>query len=75
MPVLSHMEIRGMQRGIVQTARESVLEVLTVRFEVVPPEVIDTINQIEDVSVLKQLLREAIAINSMVEFQQLLSQS
>ncbi len=29
MPVLSHMEIRGMQRGIVQTARESVLEVLT----------------------------------------------
>ena len=75
MPVLSHMEIRGMQRGIVQTARESVLEVLTVRFEVVPSEVIDTINQIEDVSVLKQLLRDAIAINSMVEFQQLLSQS
>jgi len=75
MPVLSHMEIRGMQRGIVQNARESVLEVLTVRFEVVPPEVIDTINQIEDVSVLKQLHRQAIAINSMVEFQQLLSQS
>jgi len=75
MPVLSHMEIRGMQRGIVQNARESVLEVLTVRFEVVPPEVIDTINQIEDVSVLKQLLRDVIAINSMVEFQQLLSQS
>jgi len=76
MPLLSHMEVRGMQRGIkqgtVQTARESVLEVLTVRFEVVPPEVIEAINQIEDVSVLKQLLREA-AISSMVEFQQLLS--
>ncbi|NET58128.1 MAG: hypothetical protein F6K47_18825 [Symploca sp. SIO2E6] len=75
MPLLSHMEIRGMQRGIVQTARESVLEVLEVRFEVVPPEVIDTINQIEDVSVLKQLHRQAIAINSMVDFQQLLSQN
>ncbi|NET62706.1 MAG: hypothetical protein F6K47_43445 [Symploca sp. SIO2E6] len=79
MPLLSHMEVRGMQRGIkqgtVQTARESVLEVLTVRFEVVPPEVIEAINQIEDVSVLKQLLREAIAISSMVEFQQLLSQN
>ncbi|NET62502.1 MAG: hypothetical protein F6K47_42325 [Symploca sp. SIO2E6] len=78
MPLLSHMEIRGMQRGIekgtVQNARESVLEVLEVRFEVVPPEVIDTINQIEDVSVLKQLHRQAITISSMVDFQQLLSQ-
>ncbi|NEP14804.1 MAG: transposase, partial [Symploca sp. SIO2C1] len=75
MPLLSHMEIRGMQRGAVQNAHEWLLEVLTVRFEVVPPEVIEAINQIKDVSVLKQLLREAIAISSMVEFQQLLSQS
>jgi len=78
MPLLSHMEIRGMQRGIkqgtLQNARESVLEVLTVRFEVVPQEVIEAINEIEDASVLKQLWREAIAISSMVEFQQLLSQ-
>ncbi|NES01036.1 MAG: transposase, partial [Symploca sp. SIO1B1] len=75
MPLLSNMEIRGMQRGAVQNARESVLEVLTVRFEVVPSEVIEAINQIKDVSVLKQLLREAIAISSMVKFQQLLSQN
>ncbi|NER93901.1 MAG: hypothetical protein F6J86_08680 [Symploca sp. SIO1B1] len=61
MPVLSHMEIRGMQRGIVQNAHDWLLEVLTIRFEVVPPEVIDTINQIEDASVLKQLHRDAIA--------------
>ncbi|NET56940.1 MAG: hypothetical protein F6K47_12475 [Symploca sp. SIO2E6] len=75
MPLLSHMEVRGMQRGAVQTAHEWLLEVLTTRFEVVPPEVIEAINQIEDVSILKQLLREAIAISSMAEFQQLLSQS
>jgi len=75
MPLLSHMEIRGMQRGVVQTSRESVLEVLTVRFEVVPPEVSEAINQIEDVSVLKELLRKANVISSMEEFQQLLSQS
>ncbi|NER96822.1 MAG: hypothetical protein F6J86_23735 [Symploca sp. SIO1B1] len=77
MPLLSNMEIRGMQRGIkqgtVQNAHEWLLEVLTVRFEVVPPEVTEAINQIEDVSVLKQLLREAITITSMVEFQQSLS--
>jgi len=75
MPLLSHMEIRGMQRGVVQTSRESVIEVLTVRFEVVPPEVSEGINQIEDVSVLKELHRRAIVIASMVEFQQLLFQS
>jgi len=77
MPLLSHMESRGMQRGIaqgaVQNAHEWLLEVLTVRFEVVPPEVIEAINQIKDVSVLKQLHRQAITISSMVEFQQLLS--
>lgn len=81
MPLLSHMEIRAMQRGMeqgiekgtVQNARESVLEVLTIRFEVVPPELIEAINQIEDALVLKQLHRQAIAISSIVQFQQLLS--
>ncbi|NET61940.1 MAG: hypothetical protein F6K47_39235 [Symploca sp. SIO2E6] len=81
MPLLSNMEIRAMQRGIeqgiergtVQTARESVLEVLTMRFEIVLPELIEAINQIEDSSVLKQLHRQAIAINSLAQFQQLLS--
>ncbi|NEP59573.1 MAG: transposase, partial [Symploca sp. SIO2G7] len=38
-----------------------------------PPEVIEAINQIKDISVLKQLHRQAITISSMVEFQQLLS--
>ncbi|NES19855.1 MAG: hypothetical protein F6K41_13215 [Symploca sp. SIO3E6] len=83
MPLLSHMEVRAMQKGIekgigqgtVQNARESVIEVLTIRFEVVPPETIEAVNQIEDASVLKQLHRQAIVINSMVDFQQLISQS
>ncbi|NER98703.1 MAG: transposase, partial [Symploca sp. SIO1B1] len=38
-------------------------------------EVTEAVNQIEDVSVLKQLHRQAIAISSMVEFQKLLSQN
>jgi len=71
MPLLSNMEIRGIR----QSTRESLLEVLTVRFEVVPPAVIEVINQIKDISVLKQLHRQAITIGSMVEFQQLLFQN
>ena len=77
MPVLSHMEHRAMQEGIeqgtLQTIRESVLEVLTIRFKVIPLELIEAINQIQDSLVLKQLLRQAIAISSIAHFQQLLS--
>jgi len=75
MPVLSRMELRGMQAGILQNARESVLEVLDVRFEVVPTEVIEAVKQIEDPSVLKRLHRQAISITSIEEFQQVLEQS
>lgn len=79
MPFLSRMELRAMQRGMEQgslrTARADVIEVLEIRFEVVPPEVIEAVNQIEDTSVLKQLLRQAIAIPSIAEFKQLLEQA
>ncbi len=74
MPLLSRMELRALQKGILQTARESVLEVLEIRFEVVPAELIEAINEIEYTSFLKQLLRQAIALDSLEAFQQLLYQ-
>jgi len=79
MPLLSHMELsaieRGMEQGSRTNARESVIEVLEVRFSEVPPELVAILNNISDLAVLKQLLRQAIAINSIAEFQQLLPQS
>ncbi len=78
MPLLSRMELRAMQAGIQQgtlrNARESVIEVLEIRFEVVPPELIEAINEIEDTSFLKQLHRQAIALDSLEAFQQFISQ-
>lgn len=78
MPLLSRMELRAMQEGIVQgalqNARESVVEVLEIRFEVVPPELIEAINEIDDTSFLKELHRQAIALDSLEAFQQFLSQ-
>ncbi|MEW6491880.1 MAG: transposase [Cyanobacteriota bacterium] len=70
MPLLSRMELRAMQRGALQNAREAVIEVLEIRFEVVSPELIEAVNQIEDISVLKQLHRQAIALDSLEAFQQ-----
>ncbi|NEQ81942.1 MAG: transposase, partial [Moorea sp. SIO2I5] len=64
----------GMEEGILQSSRENVLEVLQVRFEDLPRELVETINQIESVSVLKTLLRQGITIVSVEEFQGCLDQ-
>jgi hypothetical protein len=61
--------------GKVETARESVIEVLEVRFEQIPNSILEAINGINDVSVLKTLLRSAIAIPSVDAFTQLLDET
>ena len=81
MPFLSRIELdakqEGLQQGLQQsrqTLRETVIEVLEMRFVEVPPELSEVLNGIEDVSVFKQLLKHAIAIPSIKEFQQVLEQ-
>lgn len=71
MPLLSWIEIRAMER----VARESVIEVLEVRFNDIPIELREKLNTISDVAVLKQLHRKAIAINSLLDFQQVLDET
>lgn len=83
MPFLSRVELHakqegkqeGIQEGTLKNAREAVLEVLEARFEVVSPTVSEALNKIVDVAVLKRLLRQAITISSVVEFQQLFNVS
>lgn len=86
MPLLSRIELEakqeglqegileGLQEGILRTLREDTIAILDVRFSEVTPEVIEVINTIENVPVLKQLLRQAIAIPSIEEFQQVVKQ-
>nr|WP_026097329.1 hypothetical protein [Baaleninema simplex] len=62
----------GLQAGILENARSSVLEVLTVRFDRVPSELSDSIEQITDVATLQNLHRQAISIESLTEFDRLL---
>ncbi|MDJ0799994.1 MAG: transposase [Calothrix sp. MO_167.B12] len=72
MRYVTSIERLAKQEGKIQTARESVIEVLEVRFGEVPNTMIDKINGINDVSILKALLRDAIAIPSLDAFSQLL---
>jgi hypothetical protein len=53
--------------------RESVLEVLETRFGEIPASIVEAINRIDQPSLLKTLLKRAIAISSTNEFQQLLN--
>lgn len=62
----------GLQEGFQIARREIVLEVLNDRFNPVPPAVIDRINQISDLAILKQLCKRVISIGSLAEFEEVL---
>jgi len=76
MPYVTSIErfaqARGESLGRTTEVRENVLEVLEVRFEAVPETIVEIVNQIEDTALLKSLLRQAITIATLEEFQTLL---
>ena len=76
MPYVTSIErlarIEGISEGVVQKGREDVIEVLEVRFEALPNELVEKINQIEDLELLKTLHRQAITIGSLDDFQRVL---
>ena len=58
----------GLEKGIVQNARESILDVLDTRFGQVPESVRERINAIGSEPTLKNLLRQAAQASSLEEF-------
>ena len=60
----------GLEKGLIADARELVLEALEERFGVVPEDIRQRVNAIEDRSVLKSLLRLAIRAGSIDEFRE-----
>ncbi len=64
-PYITDFELDGM----VKANRESVVTVLKTRFGVVPAEISDCLEAIENLDVLKQLLEQAVTTTSVQEFQ------
>ncbi len=64
-PYITDIELDGM----VKANRESIVAVLESRFGTVSPEVSEHLEAIEDVDVLKQLVRQSAVISSIEEFQ------
>jgi hypothetical protein len=52
----------GMEKGSQRTARESVTELLEIRFGNRPPQILTWFNQLTDVPTLKELLRQAATV-------------
>ena len=78
MPLLSNMELRGMERGMergkeigtLQNARDYIKAVLQVRFGEVSFGIDSSLEQVSDLSVLDELLKLAVTVDSLEDFQQ-----
>ena len=60
----------GIQQGMLEDAREMVLEALSVKFGVLPIDLIEEIKGIQFREVLKQLLRAAMTVESLDQFRE-----
>ena len=74
MRYVTSVERLAKEEGILETSRENTIDVLQMRFGEVPSSIVEAINRINEVSVLKTLLRRSIAIGSLAEFQDVLDE-
>lgn len=66
-------ELEGELKGQLNTLRTDIADVLEIRFEAVPVDITEQLNQIDDVSHLRILLRVAVRVVSIDEFRAQLS--
>ena len=62
----------GIEEGMLRKSREDVLEVLEARFDFIPKPVRTVISAIDDLDILKALLRKAITVESLDHFRQVM---
>jgi hypothetical protein len=78
MPLLSNMELRGMERGkeigkeigALQNSRTAIKTVLQARLGSVTSDVENSLSQISDLSILNQILTIAATVDSLENFRQ-----
>ena len=89
MPLMSNMELRGMERGkeigelrgmergkeigVLEKSRDAIKTVLTVRFGEISSEIEEIIGKITNPTILEELLKLAATANSLAEFRQSLA--
>ena len=74
MPLLSNMELRGIEIGALQNARDYIKTILSLRFGAISSDVQDFLDQSSDLGLLEEILKLAVTVNSLADFQQSLPQ-
>jgi hypothetical protein len=74
MRYVTSIERLAKQEGKVESARENIIIVLEVRFGEIPLNICESVNLINDLSVLKKLHRNAILISSVEDFAELINE-
>ena len=70
MPLLSNMELRGLEIGALRKAQDDIKTVLQIRLGQVPSDIEEALNNISDLSILEEMLKSAVIVNSLDEFKQ-----
>ena len=76
MPYVTSVELLHIQRGVEQllsNARQSILQVLEIRFQSVPKEIGDRLNSLSDLPRLQELLGISVTISSVDDFLNVIS--
>ncbi|MEY3870321.1 MAG: hypothetical protein RLZZ338_4215 [Cyanobacteriota bacterium] len=73
MPYVTSIERLGIQTGRLTSCRQYIIDILEIRFEVVPMPLRETINKLEDINQLENLHKQAVTIASLADFQQLIN--
>ncbi len=60
---------QGIEQGMLKSTREAVLEILKLRFNSIPSDLIDEVNALTDLAQLKELTRQAVLVGTVEEFE------
>lgn len=73
MPYVTSIERRGIERGRQTGQQEAVIDILQTRFKRVPQTVVKTVQNLEDISFLSKILKEAVLVDSLKTFKQIVA--
>jgi len=73
MPYVTSIERRGIERGRQAGQQEAVIDILQTRFKRVPQTLVKTIQNVEDTSLLSKILKEAVLVDSLKTFKQIVA--
>jgi hypothetical protein len=66
---------QGLHLGMLKKSQEAIMEILQERFKRLPNTLVNALQQIDDTTRLSQLLRQAVSVESLKGFQQLVGKS